>query len=72
MDLLWYAQENEIPIAEVMEVMDLTEKQVKRAYSEFVRKRRTTEYLRTSPIRLDYASGSFNDSTPKQATVHLE
>ena len=50
MDLMWYAQEHNVPIAEVAQVMDLTEEQVQRAFSDLERKRRTTEYLRTVPI----------------------
>jgi NAD+ synthase len=50
MDLLWYAQEHNVPVAEVAQVMGLTEKQVQRAFSDLERKRRTTEYLRTAPI----------------------
>ncbi|MCK4450400.1 MAG: NAD(+) synthase, partial [Anaerolineae bacterium] len=50
MDLIWYAQEHNVPIAEVSQVMGLTEEQVRRAFSDLERKRRTTEYLRTVPI----------------------
>jgi NAD+ synthase len=52
MDLLWYAQENEFPIELVTREMDLTEIQVQRAYREFLRKKRTTEYLRMQPVDL--------------------
>jgi NAD+ synthase len=50
MDLLWYAQEHNIPIAEVARGMELDEVQVQRAYNDFNRKKRTTEYLRAAPI----------------------
>jgi len=50
MDLIWYAQEHNVPIAEVAQVMSLTEEQVRRAFSDLERKRRTTEYLRMVPI----------------------
>jgi NAD+ synthase len=50
MDLLWYAQEHDVPMAEVAAVMGLTEVQVSRAFDDFTRKYRTTEYLRASPI----------------------
>jgi NAD+ synthase len=50
MDLLWYAQENEVPLARVAQVMDLTEAQVRRAFDDFNRKGRTTEYLRMPPL----------------------
>jgi NAD+ synthase len=52
MDLLWYAKEHEVPVAEVAEVMELTEDQVQRAFNDFTRKERTTEYLRMAPITL--------------------
>jgi len=50
MDLLWYAMEHNIPSAEVAQVMGLTETQVQRAFDDFQRKQRTTEYLRMQPI----------------------
>ena len=50
MDLLWYALENEVPAAKVAAVMDLTEIQVQRAFDDFVRKGRTTDYLRMPPV----------------------
>jgi NAD+ synthase len=51
MDLLWYAQENDFPISSVAQGMGLTEIQVQRAYHDFTRKQRATEYLRMTPIR---------------------
>jgi NAD+ synthase len=51
MDLLWYAQENNLPIASVAQGMGLTEIQVQRAYNDFTRKQRATEYLRMMPVR---------------------
>jgi len=50
MDLLWYAQEHEVPLPEVAEVMSLTEEQVQRGWADLARKQRTTQYLRTLPI----------------------
>jgi NAD+ synthase len=50
MDLLWYAQEHGVPVAEVAQVMDLTEAQVQRAFDDFSRKWRTTEFLRMPPL----------------------
>lgn len=50
MDLLWYAQENNVPVSEVAKVMELTEEQVQHAFDDFTRKHRTTEYIRTAPI----------------------
>jgi NAD+ synthase len=53
MDLLWAAQEQSLPIAEVAHEMDLTEVQVQRAFKDFLRKQRTTEYLRMSVVSVD-------------------
>jgi NAD+ synthase len=52
MDLLWYAMLNDVPAAETAQVMGLTEVQVQRAYEDFSRKHRTTEYLRMAPVGL--------------------
>jgi NAD+ synthase len=51
MDLLWYAQEHHVPVPEVAQAMRLTEIQVQRAFDDFTRKRRTTEYLRMPPLK---------------------
>ncbi len=53
MDLLWYAQEHDVPVPEAARVMYLTEEQVQRVFADLVRKHRTTEYLRALPI--DYS-----------------
>jgi NAD+ synthase len=50
MDLLWIAQEKGIPVEEVARTMHLTDIQVQRAFNDFTRKQRATEYLRTPPI----------------------
>jgi NAD+ synthase len=52
MDVLWYAMEHNVPIAEVAQVMGLEEIQVQRAFNDFARKQRTTDYLRMAPIHL--------------------
>jgi NAD+ synthase len=52
MDLLWYAQEHDVPIQQVAQVMSLSEAQVQRAFDDFTRKGRTTEYLRAQPLGL--------------------
>lgn len=52
LDLLWYAMENQVPVAEVARVMALTEKQVEHAWGDFTRKFKATEYLRRAPIDL--------------------
>ncbi len=53
MDLLWYAQEHNIPAAEVAQVMEMPEVQIQRAYEDFSRKFRTTSYLRTHPLEIN-------------------
>ena len=50
MDVLMYALENDVSAEVAAQIMDLTETQVQRAYDDFERKRRTTQYLRTMPI----------------------
>lgn len=52
MDMLWYAQEHNVPASEAAAVMSLTEAQVSRAYADFSRKRKTTDYLRMPPVDL--------------------
>ncbi len=52
MDLLWYALENDVPVPEVAAGMGLTEEQVQRAFNDFLRKQRTTDYLRMPPVEL--------------------
>ena len=50
MDLLWCAEEKNVPVHEVARVMGLTEKQVQRAFDDFARKQQTTGYLRMPPV----------------------
>jgi NAD+ synthase len=50
MDLLWYAQEHKVPLADVASTLSLSEEQVRRAFADFARKQRTTDYLRIAPI----------------------
>lgn len=52
MDLLWYAFENEYDPQEVSVVMEMSTDDVKRIFSGFERKIKTTEYLRMAPIKL--------------------
>lgn len=55
MDLLWYALEHGVPAADAAAVMGMEEIQVQRAYNDFVRKARTTDYLRSPAIMLEPA-----------------
>lgn len=52
LDLLWLAQEHNVPVEEAARVMDLTDEQVQRAFDDFTRKRRGTEFLRLMPAPL--------------------
>jgi NAD+ synthase len=52
MDLLWFAQEHEVPEAEAAQVMGMTEAQVRHAYHDFTSKSRTTNYLRLPPLEI--------------------
>ena len=52
MDLLWYAQEHDVPVSEVARVMGLSELQVQRAFTDFRRKHLATEPLRLAPIAM--------------------
>jgi NAD+ synthase len=52
LDLLLYAWENDVAVAEVCGAMDLTEGQVKRAFRDFGAKKRATEHLRMLPPSL--------------------
>jgi NAD+ synthase len=59
MDLLWYAEEHQVPIESAAEAMQLTTQQVARAYREFAHRRRSTDYLRSHVLALSAAdSGS--------------
>jgi len=49
-DLLWYAQENGVPVDEVADAMGLSPVQVRNVFDDFTRKSRTTRYLRTPPL----------------------
>lgn len=52
MDALWSAQERDEAPEAVAVRLDLTLEQVQHAFEDFRRKRATTEYLRTAPLRL--------------------
>lgn len=53
MDLIWYGYENGIDPVEVANCMGKTEAEIQSIYKSFVRKQKTTEYLRMAPIK-DY------------------
>ncbi len=56
MDRFWYGFENGYDPAEVAAVMDETPERVEALFLNFERKRKTTEYLRMSPVRDYYQS----------------
>jgi NAD+ synthase len=51
MDLLWYGYENGYDPAEVAKTMGKTEDEIRSIYKNFLRKQKTTEYLRMLPIK---------------------
>ena len=61
MDLLWYAQENRLSVEETAEALDMSPTQVRNAFDDFTRKRRTTHYLRAAPLDM----GSLGNPVPE-------
>jgi NAD+ synthase len=53
MDLLWFAQENRVPVAEVAAVMGLTDAQIQHAFADFDAKRRVSAYLLSPPLGIE-------------------
>ncbi|HDZ42101.1 MAG TPA: NAD(+) synthase [Bacteroidetes bacterium] len=53
MDIYWYGFENGYEPAEIAEAMGETAERIKALFINFERKKKTTEYLRTAPVR-DY------------------
>ncbi len=51
MDLIWYGYENEYDPKEVGKALGRTEEEIKSIYKNFIRKQKTTEYLRMPPIK---------------------
>lgn len=56
MDLLWFAMEQGFRASQIAGIMNLTEAQVERAFEDFTRKRRSTEYLRMPPQDIQQAA----------------
>ena len=52
LDLLLYAWEHKISIAEVSKALNLTEEQVKRAFRDITSKYNATNYLRLPALKL--------------------
>lgn len=57
MDIYWYAFEKDYSPGEVAVAMGETEERVNALFSNFRRKRKTTDYLRMAPIRDYFGSG---------------
>ena len=51
MDLIWYGYENAYEPAEVSRTLGKSEVEIKSIYNNFIRKQKTTEYLRMLPIK---------------------
>ena len=50
MDLSWYGWENDYDAAEVADILGKTKEEIENVYKNFARKKKTTDYLRRSPI----------------------
>ena len=50
MDLLWHAQEHEVSMEDTALALEMSPDQVRNAFDDFTRKRRTTHYLRAAPL----------------------
>lgn len=57
MDLLWFAQEHQMPVEATAQALGMTSDQVRRAFEDFTRKQRATTYLRTQPLNLAHPTG---------------
>jgi NAD+ synthase len=68
LDLLWYAWEHEVPPGEAARETGLLQEQVQRAYNDFGRKTRATEYLRTPPLGIDDAAGTWGQTMTLDAS----
>ena len=55
LDLLWFALDHGVSIAETAAVMEMTELEVQRVFDDIQRKVRTTEFLRLQPPMLEAA-----------------
>lgn len=53
MDMIWYGYENKYEPGDIAKTLGKTEEEIKSIYSNFIRKQKTTEYLRMAPIK-DY------------------
>ena len=51
MDLIWYGYENNYAPSEVCGAVGKSEEEIKSIYNNFIRKQKTTEYLRMLPIK---------------------
>lgn len=74
MDLLLHGMETGTPPSEVARLMNFTEAQVARVYGDFVRKRRSTAYLKMIPITLPkerYENGLAGFDTVNPAKISL-
>jgi len=61
MDLLWYAQENQVSVEETALAMDMSPNQVRNAFDDFTRKSRNAHYLSAAPLDM----GSLGHPVPE-------
>jgi NAD+ synthase len=57
LDTIWCGYEHSIPTDEIAQVLGLEIDQVERVISDIVRKQKTTQYLRTSPVHYGVSQG---------------
>lgn len=53
LDILWYAQDNNLPIRQAAELSGVSEAQVQRVWDDIIRKKHATDYLRMEPINME-------------------
>lgn len=51
MDLIWYGIESKIDPSEIAKILNKTTEEIELIYKNLIRKQKTTEYLRMSPIK---------------------
>lgn len=54
MDLIWHSWENNYPSQDLAKELDKSDDEIRNIYNSFERKKKTTDYLRMSPIFSEY------------------
>lgn len=53
LDTIWFGLEQNTPVSEIAESLDITEEQVNRVFNDIIHKKKNTDYLRQKTMRLD-------------------